>query len=171
VNADKRLFLEEFIARMEVRIAARRAMPDRRSQNIADTLARIIAADRAELDAAPAPIVDAPVPISSDRVTWKHPVFNAGGRFNPFAGTYAERMLASADVCDRLGYPDIADGYRAIAARHAEGCPEVVQVTELASEQLPRRPMKRRREIWTGPNMPPPEPVPFVAGEQMGFAL
>ena len=173
MSPDKRIFLEGFIARMEARIAERRAMPGRRWQNIADTLERIIAADRAELDAAPAPVGEAPVETPTDRITWKHPVFNAGGRFNPFAGTYAEQMLASADVCERLGHPDIAAGYRdrAMAAQHGAASRELVQEAAAPSQMLPRRAAKRRGEIWTGPNMPPPEPAPFVAGEQMGFAL
>lgn len=170
--AAKRAFLESFIARLERAIEAHRTNPRPASANIIGALERIIAADRAELDAA-GPEVAAPAPVvDADRITWKSPCFNAGGRFNPWAGTYAQAMLASADACDRLGHPEVGDDYRFRATEAESGfSPDISQVTAPVDQSVPRRPMKRAREIWTGPNLPPPEPTPFVSGEQMGFLL
>lgn len=168
----QRAFLEGFIARMEPRITLYREMPDRLSWNIAGAIEREVARDRAILatlppdDVAAAPVAAVTDPV---RVTWKHPVFNVGGRFNPWAGTYAQAMLASADVCDRMGYPEIGDGYRARAAACGDASPDAGHVMVEPSVAIPVR--RRPRSVWLGPAMPPPEPTPFVAGEQMGFAL
>jgi hypothetical protein len=158
MTPEHRAFNERYAARWSERASARRAAGRPVDIAIAGALNRIVAELHAELAAAP--LIDpADAPI-----TWKHPVFNAAGRFNPFAGTYAEQMLASAAACERMGYADVAQGYRSLAANLEAGAPPP------QAPEPERRPAAR--QVWSGPPQPPAhDPVPFTAGEQMGFGL
>ena len=158
----RRAFLERYAAQWAARADDRRRSGTAPDLLVADTLDRIVAGMRAELPTLPAD----PPPIGrDDDVTWRSPVFNVGGRFNPFAGTWRERMLASAEVCERLGVPDAARAYRVRAASADAGVPACPPPC-LAPAPTKRRP---RTGLWTGPAMAPLEPAPFVAGPQMGL--
>lgn len=145
MNPGRRAFLTDMVARCEERAALRRA-----------------GGTRADLVVSPEP----------ERITWASPCFHAGGSFDPFAGTWSERMLASADACERVGAFDAARAYREHAAR---GTPPEVDEESASPLTAQRQPnagtRKPPRSTWTGAPLPPPEPVPFVAGEQIGFTL
>ena len=175
MTPSRRAFLEKYAAQWSRRSEARRLSGTVVDGRVADTLDGIVGQLLAELADAPAEEELAPLVIVAcpDKITWKSPVFNVGGRFNPFAGTKREGWLASADACDRLGYHDVAASYRQMAADvDPDAYPEAVQVTpSAASVPSPSRSPSRRRSTWEGLPMPPGEPAPFVAGEQIGFQL
>lgn len=161
----RRAFLDKHIPLWAAKAALRRASGAPGAGVIADSLERIVAGLRAELATMPAK--DGGCDATADAASgWRSPVFNAGGRFDPFAGTFADAMLASADVCDRLGEPAAAASYRALATAAAfDPAPTIITAPPV------RSPPRRRRSTWSGPNILPPEPSPFVAGEQLGFLV
>jgi len=94
-----------------------------------------LAADAADRDAPspaadPAPVVIAAIePAGTAHATaWANPVFWERGRFRPFAGTRADRMLASAVTCRRLGYETAALAFE----RHAADQDAIVSIDEIA---------------------------------------
>lgn len=169
MTPEHRAFNTRYSALWSEGAAARRLSGTAVDTAIAGALDRIVAGMRAELDAA-GPAEDPPAaaaPTDDVRITWKSLVFNVGGRFNPWAGEKWQAMLASADACDRLGQRAIGDGYRALAARlRSEGGEAPAPPSPVIAART------RERDVWTGPPQPPAhDPVPFIAGEQMGFAL
>lgn len=171
--ADRHDFLRRYSAAWAERAAARRDAGSPSDILIADVLERVVASMRTELASLPAEVASLPAkpgdatPIATELVagvSWRSPVFNAGGRFNPFAGTRAEQMLATASLMETRGYADLAARYRDHAAADH---PELVQVRATAAP--PVKPSRRSRPTWLGPNLPPPDVTPFVAGPQMEF--
>ncbi len=174
-----RAFLEKYAGLWSQRAAERRAVGALVDLRIAGTLEGFVAEMRTELAADPAQPKPEPVADDPDQITWRSPVFNVGGRLNPFAGTKRDGWLASADACERLGYPDIGETYRCMAAQvdpneMPDRCgylkpvaSDAPQVPDADPTARSRRSPPRRRSSWTGPPMPPPEPTPFKAAGQM----
>ena len=146
----QRSFLEKYVAQWSRRSKDRRATGVPTDARIADALDRIVGEMVSELASAPPEHPPMSVSEDPDKITWKSPVFHVGGRFNPFAGTIREGWLASADACERLGYPDIGEAYRQMAANvDPAAYPEAVQVTRSPSPMpSPSRSAPRRRSTW-----------------------
>lgn len=158
-------WIADMIARLEPRAAALRADGTRAGPTIAACIDEVLARFRAELPACPTP------PPDEEPITWASPVFNAGGIFDPFAGTKRQRMLASAATCEQLGAIDAAVHFRKAeedfrveaAGVDPPAAPEATIAAPLARS-------RRARDIWSGPPMPPTTmPASFTAGPQLGL--
>lgn len=160
----RRAFLERYTAAWAQRAAARRRSGTATDLLIADVLDRTVAGMLDELVACPPD--PAPPGTRKDEVSWSSPVFNAGGCFDPFAGTKRERMLASAAVCERLGAAEAAGIYRGLAETTSGKGGSAANDRRSLPAQTGKVP---QTGSWTGPAMPPPEVAAFVAGPQLGL--
>lgn len=124
-----RAWAERFVARLQDRIDryARIGVGREGEAVIVASLQYQVARHRGLLDA---PIATGPIPPTravmpaSDRyaTAWSDAVFWQDGIFDPFAGTRADRMRASAATCRKLGYDAAAVAFDRHAFDAGDGC-------------------------------------------------
>ncbi|MFD1949913.1 hypothetical protein ACFSGX_03905 [Sphingomonas arantia] len=157
MTQSRRAWIGRFVATLEARLDLYARIGLRREGEavIVASLQHVVARHRAQLDASiAADLVPAVAPTARvpDRTAtaWSHPVFWANGEFDPFAGTWADRMEASAATCRKLGYDAAAQSFEAHASDPQTAIAPAGAIDEVAQLQLAAI-------------------MPFVAGPQLAL--